>query len=321
MRWSFSASRSFTRCPRQYYYGQIAAHHASKKDPLRREAFLLKQRKTLSLWRGNLVHDAIEHLVVPSWREQRQPNWEDVIERMRAVAQQQLEFSVAGRYREPGMTKAKAAQAYCALVGHDPGETLPDTDVEDSLQRAEQSLRNLAAMTDLLADIAAHQPLFAELSVPVSYDGTLINTRIDLLYFREYGHPTILEWKTYEGTVGDSELQCALYAWALQKHPKWQLSQPEAVEILEVQLLKSTVISHRVSSKSMVALEDTMYRSMCDIRAIAGDAKYANVNIADFPITRNANNCALCPFQQLCSSRLRPANDDGMGNFALAAKG
>ncbi len=64
MRWSFSASRSFSRCPRQFYYGQIAAYHAAKKDPLRREAFLLKQRKSLPLWRGNLVHDAIENLIL-----------------------------------------------------------------------------------------------------------------------------------------------------------------------------------------------------------------------------------------------------------------
>ena len=236
MRWSFSASRSFARCPRQYYYGQIAACHSSRNDPLRREAFLLKQRKSLSLWRGNLVHDAIEQLIVPAWKNRHRPNWEDIIACMRATAERQLEFSAAGRYREAGMTKSKAGQAYCALVGHDPGETLLDSDVEAALETAEHALRNLAAMTDLHAEITACLPLFAELRVPVTYDGVSINARIDLLYFRQYGHPTIIEWKTYEGTVGDSELQGALYAWALRNHPKWRVDQPEAVQILEVQL-------------------------------------------------------------------------------------
>ena len=321
MRWSFSASRSFARCPRQFYYGQIAAYHSSKKDPLRREAFLLKQRKSLPLWRGNLVHHAIERFVVPAWQERLRPNWEDVIARMRAIADEQLEFSAAGRYRETGMTKSKAGQAYCALVGHGPGETLLDSDVHSALETAERALRNLAVMTDLHADITAHRPLFSELRVPVNYDGVSINAQIDLLYFRQYGRPTIIEWKTYEGTVGDSELQGALYAWALQNHPKWRVEQPEAVRILEVQLLRSLVIPHSVSSDSLATLEDTIYRSLCNIRAVAGDAKYATVDISDFPFAQNPNNCAFCPFQTLCSDRLRTANDDTMNTFPLVSNG
>ena len=321
MRWSFSASRSFTRCPRQYYYGQIAAHHAAKKDPLRREAFLLKQRKSLPLWRGNLVHDAIEHLVVPAWQSRQRPDWDGIIAHMRTTAKRQFEFSAAGRYREAGMTKSKAGEAYCALVGHDPCETLLDSDVEVAIEEAERALRNLAAMTDLHAEITARPPLWAELRVPVTYDGVSINAQIDLLYFRQYGHPTIVEWKTYEGAVGDSELQGALYAWALQKHPKWRVDAPEAVQILEVQLLKSTVIPHQVSSDSLIALEDTIYRSLCDIRAVAGDAKYGNVDIADFPITRNPKNCEFCAFQPLCSARLRVANNETNDGYAMAANG
>ncbi len=319
MRWSFSASRSFTRCPRQYYYGQIAAYHAAKNDPLRREAFLLKQRKSLPLWRGNLVHDAIEHLVVPAWQNRHQPDWDSVVAQTRATAERQLVFSAAGRYREAGMTKTKAGQAYCALVGHDPGEILLDGDVETALDEAERALRNLASMTDLHTEVTAHRPLFAELRVPVNYDGVSISAQIDLLYFREYGRPTIVEWKTYDGAVGGSELQGALYAWVLQNHPKWRVEAPEAVQILEVQLLKSTVVSHQVSVDSLIALEDTIYRSLCDIRAVAGDAKYGNVDIADFPITKNAKNCEFCPFQTLCSDRLRAANDDSMNDFSLAA--
>lgn len=319
MRWSFSASRSFARCPRRYYYGQIAAHHSSRRDPLRREAFLLNQRKSLSLWRGNLVHKAIEQLVVPAWKYRHRPNWEDVIARMRATAARQLEFSARGCYREAGMTKKKAGEAYCALVGHGLGETLSDGDVEAALDTAEQALRNLAAMTDLQARITAHRPLFAEVRVPATYDGVSINAQIDLLYFRQYGHPTIIEWKTYESTVGDSELQGALYAWALKNHDRWHVEQPEAVQILEVQLLKSAVIAHQVSSDSLVALEDKIYRSVCDIRAVAGDAKYANVDIADFPLTRNAQNCAYCSFRPLCSDRLRGTNDDRTSEMALVA--
>ena len=321
MRWSFSTARAFTRCPRQYYYGQIAANHSSRTDSLRREAFLLKQRKSLPLWRGNLVHDVIEQLVVPAWQSRNSPDWERIIASMYVSAERQLRFSESGRYRESGMTKSKAGYDYCALIGHDPGETLLDSDVRVALGAAERALRNLAAMTDLHAEITAHLPLFAELRVPVTYDGVSINSKIDLLYFRRYGHPTIIEWKTYEGTIGDSELQGALYAWTLQNHPKWRVAKPEAVQVLEVQLLKSVVITHEVSTDSLVALEDKIYRSVCDIRSVAGNGKYTNVDIADFPITRNSNNCAFCPFKSLCSDRLRAVNEDMMEQLLLVANG
>lgn len=322
MRWSFSASRSFNRCPRQFYYGQIAAYHAAKKDPLRREAFLLKQRKSLPLWRGNLVHGAIENLVVPAWRDRQSPDWDAVVETMRETAARQLEFSASGRYREPGMTKTKAGDAYCALVGHGPDETLQDSAIDAALDEAEQALRNLADMSDLHDQIAAApRPLFAEVRVPINYDGISISAQIDLLYFRQFAYPTIVEWKTYEGTVGNSELQGALYAWALQNNSKWRVESPEAVEILEVQLLKSAVIPHQVSSDSLIALEDTIYRSVCDIRAVAGDGKYAEVDVADFPITQNPRNCQYCQFQALCSDRLRAANDDSAKSYPLAANG
>ncbi len=241
---------------------------------------------------------------------------------MHETAARQLKFSASGRYREAGMTKTKAGDAYCALVGHGPDETLQDGAIDAALEEAERALRNLAYMSDLHDQIAAApRPLFAEVRVPVNYDGMSISAQIDLLYFRQFAHPTIVEWKTYEGTVGNSELQGALYAWALQNNPKWRVESPEAVEILEVQLLKSAVIPHQVSSDSLIALEDTIYRSVCDIRAVAGDGKYADVDIADFPITQNPRNCQYCQFQSLCADRLHAANDDSTKSYPLAANG
>lgn len=46
IKWSFSADRCFRQCQRQYFLSQVAAYH-SAKDPIRREAFLCKQVKTL----------------------------------------------------------------------------------------------------------------------------------------------------------------------------------------------------------------------------------------------------------------------------------
>ncbi len=62
MRWSISAHRSFRRCPRQYYFNHMAAAWNATKMPWRREAHLLKQVKSLALWRGSLVSLMLQRL-------------------------------------------------------------------------------------------------------------------------------------------------------------------------------------------------------------------------------------------------------------------
>src|SRR5437867_1789653 len=75
IKWSFSADRCARRCQRQFFLQHKAAWHTTR-DPVRREAFLLKQVKTLELWQGTLVHRAIELHVVPALRENRPVDWE-----------------------------------------------------------------------------------------------------------------------------------------------------------------------------------------------------------------------------------------------------
>jgi len=47
--WSFSTDKLFRRCQRQFFFREIAAH-PNAKDGWRREAFILRQLKTLELW-------------------------------------------------------------------------------------------------------------------------------------------------------------------------------------------------------------------------------------------------------------------------------
>jgi hypothetical protein len=52
--WSISFDRLVRRCQRRAFFREIAANHAS--GGWQREAFILKQLKTLELWRGTLIH-------------------------------------------------------------------------------------------------------------------------------------------------------------------------------------------------------------------------------------------------------------------------
>jgi hypothetical protein len=109
-KWSFSADRCLRRCQRQFFLQHVAAWH-NTRDPVRREAFLLKQVKTLELWQGSLVHRGIELYVVPQLQQNTRVDWKQVMQQTIAMAGRQFVFSAARRYRE-----ARFCQLIFAIV-------------------------------------------------------------------------------------------------------------------------------------------------------------------------------------------------------------
>ena len=300
LEWSFSADRSFRRCQRQSYIGTIMASH-NARDPMRREAHLNKQVKTLDLWRGSLVHAAIEQFIVPAWQSRAPIDWDDVISEMHRKAQMQLEFSRAQRYREPGITKSNYPEAYCALREHEGGTDAPKDAVESALGNATLALRNLQSMQDFLAHVSGRDRYWPELHMNVEYDGVNVLAGIDLLFFRGFNQPTIIDWKTHAGVVGpDARLQMALYAWALHRHPKWRHPRPSDIELIEVDLQGAHVLYHEVSDVHFRDLEDRIYRSIQDVRAVFGDGRFDLELLESLPYASNPNNCRYCSFAQLC---------------------
>lgn len=298
--WSFSAERCFRRCQRQYYFREIAAWH-NAKDPLRREAFVLKQLKTLELWRGLLVHEGIERFVVPCLEAGQRVDWDNAIVQTIATANQQVAFSAAKRYRAKGVTKTGAGHEYCALLPHERGEIIPPEALEDVYSTIERCFRNLSKMEELWGEVRDCGRMWAELPVRVDYDGVSLEARLDLLFFRKYGNPTIIDWKAYESQAGsDAHLQTALYGWSLCQHPKWSVHHAEDVELLEVQLLDGQLIRHPSTTEGFRELEDRIYRSISEIRSLCGDGLYGEQDLSDYQFASNPNNCQYCPFRPLC---------------------
>lgn len=64
MRWSYSASRSFRQCQRQWFFKNVVAS-ARAKDPFRKRAYLLSKLQSVSAWRGRIVDDVISNLIIP----------------------------------------------------------------------------------------------------------------------------------------------------------------------------------------------------------------------------------------------------------------
>src|SRR5438128_11918559 len=118
--WSISTDRLFGRCQKQMFFREIAASHAAR-EPWRREAFILKQLKTLELWRGTVIHEGIQHYLVRALRKGSALDWGFLTKQTINRARDQLAFSEQGLYRKEGMVKGRE-ENFCALIPHENGQ-------------------------------------------------------------------------------------------------------------------------------------------------------------------------------------------------------
>lgn len=301
MKWSLSSHRAFRTCQRRYFFKYIAAHHAAKRDPIRREAFLLSQGKHLSTWQGLVVHQAIKEFLVPYLQRNASIDWNTVLESALRMARSQFNFSQQRRLREPGMTKAKFPRDYCSLMPHDQGGIIPSKQAEGVLQTIQVCVENLARMEGLLNYIQHRRFYLAETPISVKYDGARVQVVPDLLFTRGYGQISIVDWKVEQDhSRGDHELQTSLYAWVLYNSDKWHIRSPEDIELIEVQLLQKTTRHHKCSAERFQELGDRIFKSIHEIRALCHSHKYQNQNLLDYEFANNHNTCTYCAFNPLC---------------------
>ena len=297
--WSFSTDRRMRRCARQLYFADVAAWH-NARDRLRREAFLLSQLKTIETWRGSVVHQAIQTLVVP-YLQANQVDWDQVICGALAIAERQLQFSANRRFREAGMSKKKALGDYCALFAHEFGIPIADDQFQGALKSIEHALRNLSSMHDFLRHVGGRNYYRPELAISAGYNGTRINGRIDLLFGRGYGKYSVVDWKDYESlSDSDARLQMSLYAWLLCQSPVWPVSDPQDIELWEVKLGKGQSVCHTIDQTSFDELEDFMYKSTEEMRVLCGDGTYDPRDLEGYPHTDNPNSCRFCAYRNVC---------------------
>ncbi len=114
MAWSISKAKVFSQCQRKWYYMDMLAHH-SKKYPIRREAFLLKQLQSISAWRGSIVDKVIEKKIVPQILYGYPIREGEVIDYSMQLMEKQLAFGIQRRHLQLGMTKSSAGDEYCAF--------------------------------------------------------------------------------------------------------------------------------------------------------------------------------------------------------------
>jgi len=297
---SFSTDRRMRRCPRQLFFSDVAASH-NARDPLRRECFVLSQLKSLEAWRGLVVHQAIESFVVPCWQNGQPVPWSDLIGQARALAWRQFEFSAARKYREPGMSKKKAQGHYLALYAHEFDMPVAAEQLAATLDSIEKALYNLSQLHTFLKQVEGRRYYRSELALSTEYNGVRIKGQVDLLFGRNYGQYGVVDWKDYETpSASDARLQMSLYAWLLCRNQMWRVSGLRDIELWEVKLAEGNALCHTIGESSFHELEDFLYRSTEQLRALCGDGQYDPNNLETFPYTENPNSCRFCPYGNVC---------------------
>lgn len=303
--WSYSGSRLFQKCPRQWYFKTVIAEPRSK-DPVRRGAYLLSKLQTVYSWRGSLVDQVILMRYVPTLKRGQRVMLADLLKYAREIFDRQLKFGLAHRLREPGMKVTETGDAFAAFFDVEYGNDIAKHDIKAAWEDVEIALTNLAGMQDLQAELASATHLIPQRSLSFTLDGIKATGQPDLMAFFADQPPLIIDWKVHTYASSDYRLQLALYALALKNckphsdFPKEQISyEPTDVRLLEVQLLTNRLRNYHLTTDDIDAASNYMARSALNMEMTV-QGEDGETAVDDVPVTLNDDECQRCPFRSMC---------------------
>lgn len=308
MKWSFSMSRMFIQCPRKWYYYTIAASPTAK-NPMRREAHILKQLQTLYAWRGSLVDTVIEKLIVPGMRSKNLPSEDDLITFSMDLVKRQLEFGKERKYRRRNQTKSSVGDAYCAFYDVEYNGGLDEDIIEEAKQDIIVSFRNLLRSNLIREIMEKYSYITAQRTLVFQFADSTISCTPDLLAFSTNAPPLIVDWKVHTFANTDYLLQLGVYAVALSmakphkdfpENIESQLKDPTTFRLVEYQLLRNEPREYSIASKDVADIEDYIFLSCAQMNNLLNGRKFKELNIEQFPTARFPETCCTCGFKKIC---------------------
>lgn len=321
MKWSHSAHVAMRRCQRLLAISHVMAPPTAK-DPDRREAYTLKQLQALAHWPGSLVHQVLaSRFFADNILSGRTLDAAALAAAAQDLACRQFAFSAARRYREPGMTKSTAGDAYCALSDHEQGREIPPERLTAIHANLARCFQNLASQREFLAMIWAGSDHRAELRLTFRLGDwrlPVATATLDLVFLRTPGHLTIVDWKAGEGRTGDHARQLFVYALAVARCGLWPGVVPETIELYEVNLLTNHIRQHLVTADRLDEAEDFVYRSLVEMDALVDGRAYEDLDLNEFEVADRPTSCQHYNVGPLCVRLLKEA---GRAEEAVAIQG
>jgi PD-(D/E)XK nuclease superfamily len=312
--WSFSHSRSFKRCQRHWYFKTYVANANAKKDPLRREAYLLSKLQTISAWRGQIVDDVIARTIIPALNGKYEPTLAAILTIAKRTFEAQLAFGRRHGVRDPGFSRAKAGDAFAAFYAVEYGGTVSEEEIERAWAEIKEALANLFEMHKLLATLKSSTYIIAQRTLTFAHLGITVRAVPDVIAFYEKHPPFIVDWKVHTSGMQEYRLQLALYALALTRctphrdFPEFVAwLDPTEIRLAEAQLLTKNLRAYALSKGDIDEVEAYIAESATQMLLATGSEPHGQLRPVDFPATDFPEVCEQCPYRSLCWEKV----DDG----------
>jgi len=306
MRWSYSASRSFRQCQRQWFFKNIVAS-ARANEPLRRRVYLLSKLQSVSAWRGRVVDDVISKTLIPTLNRRQSITLKAVKQRARCLFDGQLAFALRHPIQDPDLRVSEEGEDFALLYGLEYGQAPTERDIAQAWNEIEQALTNLYKMSGVRAALKSADYVISQRALQFKLmDGVTVLAYPDAIAFLRGHPPLIIDWKVHAFGQNDSLLQLSIYAIALSRSkrhadfPESFRCDPKDVVLLEAQLLTETVREHHIGGDEITEAEEYMISSACEITSLTEGKKYADLSAEDFQVAHHAESCQRCAFRTIC---------------------
>lgn len=307
MIWSISESKTFRRCQRQWYFKNCVANAVAKKDPLRREAYVLSKLQSISAWRGQVVDTAISEFLVPGLNQKRRVTLAQIKAHAGRLFDAQLATARAHRVREADLSVSKLGSSFAALHCMEYGGNIPEDEIARARAEVDAALNNLFQLGPLAEVIKAARYLVTQRALSFKHSGQSVRAVPDLIAFFDDAAPVIVDWKVHVFGIQEAWLQLGAYAVALTSCDPHKDFPPELrrwgacdIRLFEAQLLTKAVREHRVTNESVASIDAYIADSVNQMRMALDERERADLVPEDFPVTANPDNCQRCPYRKIC---------------------
>jgi hypothetical protein len=305
MRWSYSASRSFRQCQRQWYFKNIVAS-ARANEPIRRRAYVLSKLQSVSAWRGKIVDNVISKTIIPSLNRHERITLRIVKARARNLFDRQLAYALRHPIGTRDLQVSAEGDDFTILYGMEYGEAPTEQEIQQAWTEVEQALTNLYAMDGVRGALKAAEYVIAQRALQYDLmDGVTVLAYPDAIAFRSKEPPFIIDWKVHAFGQNDAWLQLAIYAIALSrsKHsdfPAHFSCGAKDILLLEAQLLTESLREHHLGEDQIEEAEEYIITSAYEIACLTEGRKYADLKPEDFRVAVHAETCQRCAFRAIC---------------------
>jgi hypothetical protein len=311
MVWSISESRGFRQCQRRWYFKNFVANAVAKKDPVRREAYLLSKLQSISAWRGQIVDLVISDTLVPALNARRRVTLADLKQRAKYHFDTQLACARAHRLWEAGVSPSQLGDRFAAFYCVEYGGTINEEEVTRAWAEIECALENLCKMQELSAELKTARYIITQRALQFKHSDMTVRAVPDLIAFFDDAPPLIVDWKVHVFGLQEAWLQLSAYAVALVRcgpHNDFpsDLSRYREtdVRLAEAQLLTNQLRRFVIGEDEVMQVDSYIAESVVQMQLATEGRRGAELTADDFAVTSSPDLCQRCPFRKLCWKEL-----------------